>query len=150
LKRQLADSEEKGHSNEQAYAALNEKFRFSEASLKELASKLEDQTRLYDAAFKEITSRVEEKIQSDAAAFADVISRAEKKVLAGEAAYSELAKKMEESESALKERELVSSVNPAREFVRLNNRQELDSLRNTIQTSVTCGVCQGIPVQPCR
>ncbi|KAF9647795.1 hypothetical protein BDM02DRAFT_3187697 [Thelephora ganbajun] len=150
LKCKLADCEEKVRSHERAYSVLEERARSNETSHAELVAQLRDQLHSYDTAYTELVSQMEEKERSGAAAFTDLVSKMEEKIRlnetacmalvsqmeeqiqANEAAYSELTKKMEEYESVLKDRE-----------------SDLTSLRNTIQESVTCGVCQGIPTQPC-
>lgn len=151
LTHKLADSEEKVRSGEQAYTALEEKIRSNEASYTELVLKMGDQIRSYEAAFKELISQAREKICIDAAAYAAEVSRMEEKLQVSELAYSRLAEKMEECESTLKSRESVRFVLRARTLELTNIRvQDLNSLRDTIQQSVTCGICQSIPTQPCR
>lgn len=107
LTRKLAESEEKVHSQEQAYAALEEKAQSNEASYKELVSKMEDQIRSYEATFEELVSQAREKIRIDAATYATEVSQMNEKLRANELANSKLAERIEECESALKDRESV-------------------------------------------
>ena len=107
MKDKLADSEEKIHHSEQAFAALVEKARSDNASYAELVSKLEDQVRSYDAAYADLVSQMQEKICANEAICVELVSQVEEKVRVSEAARSELAKKLEERGGALKDRESV-------------------------------------------
>jgi len=165
LKRELADSNEKIYSGEQAYATLEAKARSDEASYKELISELEDKVRSCDTAFTEgasqmqekaeaafarLVSETEERIRIDQMAHVAHVSQVEDKIKASEAAFVELLGKAEECEGALKQRESVRFITSTPEFIGLNGTQELSSLRETIRESATCGVCHEILTEPYR
>ena len=103
VKLKLADSEERLRSKE-------EKARSDEASLLERISQLEDQVYSREIAYTELEVQAKEKIQIDAYTHAAEVSRLEERVQASELANSELAEKLDQCESALKDRESVMSM----------------------------------------
>lgn len=107
LKHRLADSEQKLRSREQAYVALEGKAQSDETSYTEQVLKLEDQIRSYETAYTELVSKVREKVQADEIAHAGEVSRLEERLQASSCANSQLAEKLEQCESALKDRESV-------------------------------------------
>jgi hypothetical protein len=126
LEAKLADSEEKLRSTEQAYVALEEKARSEEASHTERVSKLEEKICSHETVHAEIIFQAREKIRIDAETYAAEVSQMEEKLRASESVNSKLSEKLQQCEKAL------------------------NSLFETIQRSVTCGICQFVPTQPCR
>ena len=110
LEHKLADSKEKLQSREQAYVALEEKAWSDEASYTKLILKLEDQIRSREIAYTELASQAQEKVRIDGVAHAAGVSRVEARLQTTESAYSELSERLEQCESALRDRESVTLV----------------------------------------